>query len=73
MNKWAILKSSKKNYLAKKSFTVSWPTEKLVTKNMNMFLMFGKKIELKMMKDYHHLYLKFDVLLIADAFEKFKK
>ena len=29
---------------------------------MNLFLMFGKKFEMKAMKDYHDLYLKCDVL-----------
>ena len=35
-----------------------------------MFLMFGKNFEMKMMKDYHDLYLKCDVLLSGDVFEK---
>ena len=29
--------------------------------------------ELKTMKDYYDLYLKYDVLLSADVFEKFRK
>ena len=38
---------------------------------MNMFLILEKS-EMKMMKDYHELYLKCDVLLLADVFEKFR-
>ena len=30
------------------------------------------KFELKMMKDYHNLYLKCDILLLPDVFEKFR-
>ena len=30
------------------------------------------KIEMKTMKDYHDLYLKCDVLLLSDVFEKFR-
>ena len=29
------------------------------------------KFEMKMMKDYHNLYLQCDILLLADVFEKF--
>ena len=35
---------------------------------MNMFLRFGKKIEIKTMKIHHDLYLKCDILLLAVAF-----
>ena len=38
---------------------------------MNMFLMFGQNFEMETMKDYHDLYLKCDILLLADMFEKF--
>ena len=31
-----------------------------------------KDFEMEMMKDYHNFYLKCDVLLLADAFEKFQ-
>ena len=30
------------------------------------------KLKMKTMKDYHNLYLTFDVLLLADVFEKFR-
>ena len=30
------------------------------------------KFEMKMMKDYHNLYLQCDILLLADVFEKFR-
>ena len=30
------------------------------------------KLEMKMMKDYHNLYLQCDILLLADVFEKFR-
>ena len=30
------------------------------------------KFEMKTMKDYHNLYLKCDILLLADVFEKIR-
>ena len=33
---------------------------------------FGTKFEMKTMKDYHNMYLKCDLLLLADVFEKFR-
>ena len=32
----------------------------------------SNKFEMKMMKDYHHLYLKCDALLLADVSEKIR-
>ena len=32
----------------------------------------NNNFEMKMMKDYHDLYLECDVLLLADVFEKFR-
>ena len=34
--------------------------------------MLEKKIEMETMEDYHELYLKFDVLFLADVFEKIR-
>ena len=65
-----VFKSLRKNYLAKKSLIVRWLIEKSVTKNMNMFLLFGNFNET--IKNYPDLYLKFDVLLFADMFERFR-
>ena len=35
-------------------------------------LIFPKKNEMKTMKDYHNLYLKYAVLLLADVFNKLR-
>ena len=43
----SILKNLKKNCLAKKGFIVPWLAEKLLTKNLNMFLMFGINLKWK--------------------------
>ena len=32
-----------------------------------------EKLEMKTIKDYHDLYLKYDALLLVDMFEKFRK
>ena len=42
-----------------------------MAKNMNMFLIFGKKMN--KMQDYHDLYLNYHTLLLAAVFEKFRK
>ena len=42
-----------------------------MTKNEHV-LNVCKKFEMKTMKDYHNLYLKCDVLLLADVFETFR-
>ena len=65
MSIWLILKSLKKYSLAKKSFIVF--TDKEYEDVLNV----SEKIKMNAMKDYHDLYLKCDVLLLADVFEKF--
>ena len=42
-----VLKSLKKNYLAKKGFVVPWLGKKLMAKNMSLFLMFGINLQWK--------------------------
>ena len=50
MSIWAILKSLKKNCLAKGGFIVSWSADELVTKNMTILLMFGINLKWKLGK-----------------------
>ena len=72
MNIWAVLKSLKNNYEAKKTFVVHEQVKNIIAKEYEHFLKVWNKFELKTMKDYHDLYLKCDVLLLADVFEKFR-
>ena len=46
--------------------------EKISDKEYDHALKVWSKFEMKMMKDYHDLYLKYDVLLLGDVFEKFR-
>ena len=46
--------------------------KKLSKKEYEHVLNVWNKFEMKMMKDYHSLYLKCDVLLLTDVFEKFR-
>ena len=62
--------SLKKNLQTNKSFIVPWPVKKLVIENMNMFLGLGIHFKWKTTKEYQDLYLRCDVLLLFDMFEK---
>ena len=66
-----ILKSLKKNCLTKTFYTSS-NYRKITDKDYEHALNVWKKFAMKKMKDYHDLYLKCDVLLSADQFEKFR-
>ena len=66
------MKSSKKNYQAKEEFYSSLTGKKFSDKEYDHVLNVWKKFEMKTMKGYDDLYLKCQVLLLADVFEKFR-
>ena len=68
----AILKSLRKNYLAKKSFYNLLTGKKISDKGYETVLKGWSKFEIITMKDQHDFCLKCDVLLLADVFEKFR-
>ena len=55
---------------SKEKFYSFLSDRKISDKEYEHVLKVWKKIEMKMMKGYHELYLKCDVLLLADVFEK---
>ena len=61
-----ILKCFKKSCLVKKNFLTS---RKITAKEYEHFLNIWNKFEMKTMKGYHDLYLKCDVLLLANVFK----
>ena len=67
-----ILKISKKNYQAKKSFIVSWLIKNVSNKEYEHVLKVWNKFKIKTIKGYHKLYLKCDNLLLTDVFKKFR-
>ena len=56
----------------KEKFYISLTGKKISDKERKYVLNVGSKFEMKTMKDYHDLYLKCDILLLADVFEKFR-
>ena len=56
----------------KEKFYSSLTGKKINDKEYEHVLKVWNKFEMKTMKDYHDLYLKCDVLLLADVFEKFR-
>ena len=66
MTIWVILKCFKKSCLVKKTFLTS---RKITAKEYEHFLNIWNKFEMKTMKGYHDLYLKCDVLLLANVFK----
>ena len=60
------------NYLAKKKFHSSLTGKKNSDKEYKHVFNDRNKFKMKTMKDYHNLYLKCDILLLADVFEKLR-
>ena len=57
---------------SKKEFYSSLAGKKISDKEYNHVLNVRNKFQMKTKKDYHDLYLKCDVLLLADVFQKFR-
>ena len=64
-----VLKSLKKNCQAKKSFLTD---KEINDKEYEHVVKVWDRSEIKTIKDYRDLYLKCDVLLLADVFQKFR-
>ena len=62
----------RKELPSKENFYSSLTDRKINAKEFKYVLNVWNKFEMKTLKDYHELYLKCDVLLLADVFEKFR-
>ena len=62
----------KEEFPSKEKFYSSLTDRKITGKEYEHVHKVWKKFEMKTMKEYHNLYLKCDVFLIADVFEKFR-
>ena len=62
----------KEEFSSKGKFYSSLTKKKISDKEYEHALNVWNKFKMKTMKDYHDLYLKRDVLLLADVFEKFR-
>ena len=71
MSIWTILKSEKfkEQWSSKEKFNSSLTGKKNRYKEYDQGLNVWNKFEMKTIKKYHGLYLKCDVLLLADVFE----
>ena len=58
---------------SKEKFYSSLNDKKITDKEYEHVINVLEKFEMKTMEDYHNLYLKCNVLLLADVFEKFRK
>ena len=57
---------------SKERFYSSLTGRKIADKEFEHVLNVWNKFEMKTMRDFHYLYLKCDILLLVDVFEKFK-
>ena len=72
MNTWTVFKDFLKiNYLIKKHFYKPLKNKHTSEKDYLHTVKVWNNFEMKNISDYHDLYLKTDVLLLADVFEKF--
>ena len=62
----------KKKLPSNETIYSSLTNRKIIDKKYEHVLNVWNKFEMKMMKDYQDFYLKCDVLLLADVFEKFR-
>ena len=63
----------KEKLLSKEKFCRSLTNRKINDNKYELVFNVWNKFKMKTMKDYHDLYLKCDVLFLADVFEKLKK
>ena len=68
-----VLKYLRKGLPSKNRFYNSWINRAISDKNYEHVLNVWKAFKMNTIKDYHDLYLKVDVLLLAWMFETFKK
>ena len=61
----------KEELTSKEKFYSSLAGKKISDKEYDHIIKIWDKLEMKTTKDYHNLYLKCEVLLLADIFEKF--
>ena len=66
-------KKFKEELSSTEKFYSSLPGKKIRDKEYQHVLKVWNESEMKIMKDFYDLYLKCEVLLLADVFEKFRK
>ena len=68
----SIFEKFQEKLSSKEKFCSLLTSAKISDKYYEHVLKVWNKFEMKTMKDYHDLYLKFHILLLADVFEKFR-